>query len=645
MTKQRPNPETLLHRVQEEARKERRGKLKIYLGAAPGVGKTYEMLHDALEERANGLDVVVGIAESHGRREIEAMLKSFEILPRKAIDYRGKQLLELDLDAVLRRDPDLILVDEMAHANVPGLRHTKRWQDIRELLERGINVYTTLNVQHIESLNDDVAQIIQAPIKETVPDSMLEIADTIEIVDIPVDALLKRLQEGKVYIPQQAELAAEHFFQKGNLIALRELALRITAERVSTEVLLYRQGEGITDIWPTRDKILVCVGPKQGSLKLIRGAKRIANSLQAKWIAVYIDTPQLRSSEKKRNDAIQNLRMAEQLGAETRVLVGFDIVKEVIDFAREQNITQIMIWKQIRTRWQDWFHRNLADEMLRQSGEIDVYIMTGTQPPEKPQKISPLTQPTPWKIYGIALGIVILGTLINFMLYPFLAASNLIMVYLLGVTIVALFGRIGPSILASILSVLAYDFFFIKPFYSFAIYDIEYVFTLIVMLLVAQIISHLTILTRRQAENARLIQHQTSVLYTLSRRLSSTRGIDNLLNIGTRYIADNFDSDIVTLMPINSHLEIYGTYKPQQTLDTKEQSIAQWVYEVGQKAGFSTDTLSFSNALYVPLLASIGTIGVLRIQPRNQLLFTPEQMRLIEACANQIALALEVDRR
>lgn len=642
MSAQRPNPEKLLQRVQVEERKEKRGKLKIYLGAAPGVGKTHEMLHDAQEERAKGLDVVIGVVESHGRKEIEEMLKAFEILPRQTLDYHGKPLLEFDLDAAFKRHPGLILIDEMAHTNAPGLRHTKRWQDIKELLDRGINVYTTLNVQHIESLNDDVAQIIHAPIKETVPDSMIELADTIELVDLPPEALLKRLEEGKVYIPEQAMLAAEHFFRRGNLIALRELALRVTAAHVGTEVLLYRQDEGIKHIWPIRDKILVCVGPKPEAIKLIRAAKRIANSLQAEWLAVYIDTP--KASENSRNSAIQNLHLAEQLGAKTRVLSGFDIVNEVMNFAREQNVTQIMIWKQIRTRWQDWFRQNLADELVRQSEEIDVYIMTGIASEVKIKKITAREYSIPWKEYLIGISIVTLATVVNFIFYPYLAASNLIMVYLLGVIIVALKGQAGPSILASILSVLAYDFFFIPPFYSFAVSDVQYVFTLIIMLLVTQIISHLTIRIRNQAESARFIQHQTSELYTLSQQLSSQRGVDKLLETGVQFIADAIDGEVLALLPINDQLEIHGNTMSEQALDSKEQGIARWVYELGQMAGFGTDTLSFSKALYLPLLTSHGAIGVLRILPKQQPLFPPEKMRFLEACANQIALALEVDR-
>ncbi len=642
MVGHRLDPEQLLQRTEDEERKERRGKLKIYIGAAPGVGKTYAMLHDALEKRDQDLDVVIGVAESHGRHDIESMLKKFEIIPRQTVHYRGRACLEFDLDAALQRHPGLILIDEMAHTNVPGLRHAKRWQDIKEFLDRGIDVNTTLNVQHIESLKDDVAQIIQAPIRETVPDSMIEMANTIEVVDLPPEELLRRLQDGKIYIPQQAELATEHFFRKGNLIALRELALRTTAERVSTDVLLYRQSEGIKRIWPIKDKILVCVGPRLESLKLIRAAKRIVTSLQADWIAVYVDTPQY-SSPSKRNSAIQNLRLAEQLGAVTHVITGFDIVKEIFDFAREQNVTQIMVRKHIITRWRGFFRRNLADELVRHSGEIDVYIMTGeTSEPIAPTNRS--SRLTSWKTYGLSFAIVAIATLLNVVLYPFLAGSNLVMVYLLSLVVIARFGQISLSILASVVSVLTYDFFFVPPFYSFAVADIEYVITLVVMLVVAQIISYLTIMTRRQSESARLVQYQTTALYTLSRQLMNTRGVNQLVALGATYIADAFNCDVIALLPKKSHLEIQSCSPSKQRLNTKERSIAQWVYEMGQTAGLGTDTLAFSEALYLPLLTAQEPIGVLRIQPRTQQLFTPEQMNLLEACVNQLALALDVDR-
>ncbi|MDR3443480.1 MAG: sensor histidine kinase KdpD [Legionella sp.] len=638
--KSRPNPEQLLKRVKDEEQQENRGKLKIYLGAAPGVGKTHEMLHDALEKRNQGFDVVLGIAETHGREDIERLVQHFETLPRQTIVYRDTNCLEFNLDGAIKRHPGLILVDEMAHTNAPGLRHTKRWQDIQELLERGIDVYTTLNVQHIESLKDDVAQIIHTTIHETVPDSMLERADTIELVDLPPEDLLRRLQEGKVYFPQQAELAQEHFFRKGNLTALRELALRATAERVNSDVLWYRQGEGIKEIWPVKDKILVCVGPKPEALKLIRAAKRLAQSLQAEWLAVYIDIPS-QSVENGRNRAIKNLSLAELLGAETHVLAGFDIVKETMHFAREQNITQIMIWKHIGSRWRGWFRRNLADEIVRHSDEIDVFLMTGTST-EPPYQRNGLSKSTPWSSYGISIGVVALCTLLNAFLYDLLAPSSLVMVYLLGVTLIALLGKTGVSVLASILSVLAYDFFFIPPFYSFEVADVEYFFTLLVMLIVTQIISHLTILIRYQATSARLTQHQTTAMYTFSRKLTTTRGTNKILELGAQQIANLFNSNTLILLSKNNRLKVQTSVPLGLSLNAKELSIAQWVFDTRLPAGLGTDTLNSSDALYLPLIGSTNVQGVLRVQPQQ--LFTPEQKEFLASCANQFALALEVDR-
>lgn len=645
MIESRPDPEKILLRVQDEERKERQGKLKIYLGAAPGVGKTYQMLRDAFAQRNKGLDVVIGVAESHGREEINCMIKDFETLPRQVINYHDNKLFDFDIDAALKRNPGLILIDEMAHTNVPGQRHTKRWQDIKELLDRGINVYTTLNVQHIESLNDDVAQIIQAPVKETVPDFMIDRADAIELVDIPPEELLKRLQEGKIYIAEQAELAVDHYFRIGNLIALRALALRTTAQRVGAQVLSYRHDKNISQIWPTKEKILVCVGSGIESLKLIRAARRMATSLQAEWMAVCVDVPSFKYSEELKNKAIENLRFAQQMGAETRVLSGVDIVKVVMNFAHEQNVTQIMVWKTIRTRPRDLFFRHLADEIVRYSGEIDVYIMTGTREKKPPIKEAAVKSKISWKTYGIALSIIAFATLINAILYPYLASTNLIMVYLLSIVIVSLYGQQGPSLVASFLSILAFDFFFIPPRYNFSLIDIEYIFTLVVMLIVSQIISNLTIISRRQADVARLSEQQAYALYQLSRQLASTRGTDKLLDKGLSFISQQFENKVMAFIGENGHLNFQDKHNTAVPLSVKEQSIAQWVYDLGQSAGLGTNTLPSAEALYLPLIGSQGPIGVLRICPlQSKRLLTPEQMHLLEACANQIALAIEVDK-
>lgn len=656
MNEKRPDPEKLLERAQQEASQEQRGKFKIYLGAAPGVGKTYTMLQDAIEKRKQGFDVVIGIVETHGRKEIDAFLEKFEVLPRQKIDYHGKSLTEFDLDAALKRNPGLILMDEMAHTNVTGVRHAKRWQDIKELLDRGIDVYTTLNIQHIESLNDIVSKIIQARIKETVPDFMLESADTVELVDLPPEDLIKRLAEGKVYFPEQAVLAKDNFFRRDNLIALRDLALRVTAELIETQVLLYRQGQDLKRVLLGREKILVCVGHGLETTKLIRVAKRMAISMQSEWIAVHVDTAKLNLTEEERNKAIQHLHFAETLGAETRILTGNDIVKEIMNFAREQNITVIVLWKQVRSRFRDLFYRRLADEIVRHSGEINVYIITpnliektGTN---KFPKIKFSDRNLSWRNVGIAIGMVFIATGLNFLIYPLLPISNLIMMYLLAVTVVASFGRIVPSVLVSVLSVMAFDFFFVPPFYSFAIADIRYIFTLPIMLLVALIISNLTIFVRRQADSARFAERHTAALHTLSRQLASVRGVDKLLNIATAYLGEIFDSQVLVLLPEdnNKHKQLlikacYGTdHRYGELLNEKEQSVAQWVFDLGQMAGLGTDTLAFSKALYIPLSAPIGTIGVLRIQPvKTGYLFTPEQMHLLQFCVNQIALTLEAE--
>jgi two-component system, OmpR family, sensor histidine kinase KdpD len=641
----RKSPEESLKNIQSEEKKSTSGKLKIYLGAAPGVGKTYTMLHDAYESRKKNLDVVIGLVESHGREMIDSMISKFTIIPRQEIKYHDKSFHEFDLDAALKRNPGLILVDEMAHTNVKGLRHTKRWQDIKELLDRGIDVYTTLNVQHIESLKDDVAQIIQAPINETIPDFMLECADGIELVDLPVEDLLKRLHDGKIYIPEQLESAVGNYFRKGNLIALRELALRATAAKVETDVQSYRKSSGIKDIWPTRDKILACVNSSQESLKIIRTAKRMVTSQQAEWAAVYVDEPSIYTLKQKHNNAINNLRLAQQLGAETHVLSGNNKAQEILQYARENNVTHIIIWKDVSTKWFNVFKHHLADEVLEHSNEINVSIITGSTSEEKvPEAIR--SKRFNWKYYILATGILSTITLINHLLAPFLDGSNLIMLYLLGVAVVASFGYIGPSIFTSIISVLAFDFFFLKPNNGYDILNLRHIFTLGIMLLITNVISYLTLSKHREAKLANQVQSQTRALYSFSRQLLSTYGIDGLLSLGTSYIGEIFKADVQAFIPNSANnISIREEGKFKSISNPKEQSIAQWVYDLGQPAGLGTDTLSSNDALYLPLLASNKSIGVLKVRPQDRnTLYSPEQMVLLESCVHQFTLALEVDR-
>lgn len=641
MAQTRSDPESLLKQIQEEDNG-RQGKLKIYLGAAPGVGKTTEMLQDAALSRDKNLDVVVGIVESHGREEVTKLLNQFEILPEQILNHRKKKYHEFDLDAALKRAPGLILVDEMAHTNVPGLRHEKRWQDIKELLDRGIDVYTTLNVQHIESLKDDVAQIIQAPVKETIPDFMLELA-TIELVDLPPEELLKRLQEGKIYFPQQASLAAENFFRKGNLIALRELALRVTANRVDSDVMSYRKASGIQTIWPTMDKILVCVGPNSQSLKLIRIAKQLANSLQTEWIAVYVDTPSVFLSKTKRNLAIKNLRLAEQLGAVTHVIVGRDIVKELLKFARDSNVTQIMLSKDRSRPWKHFFRRRLADELIAQSGEMNVYIV-GSNKSAAPNQLVAEYPKIAWSYYGLSFLAVGLVSVCGLLFSSVMTSIVLSLAYLLVVTLIAITGRPGPALLTSLLSVLAYDYFFVNPVYQLKVISSHSLISMTFMFILSLLMIYWMVLKYREAKIARQIQQQTRESYDFSQKLLKTRGLQEILTFGAQYIGQFLSSHVLILLPKGEQLEIQATYPLYLNLNEKERGVAQWVYDMAQPAGLGTDTLSSAEALYIPLhTPSQPALGVLKIQPHEKGLFSPDQLRALDSFVNQLALALEVD--
>lgn len=651
MNEKRPSPDSLLQKLKAEEKTGNRGRLKIYLGAAPGVGKTFTMLEDALAKRREGVDIVAGVLESHGRAEIEEKLKNIEILPKQQVVYRDKKLEEFDIDGALRRNPSIILIDEMAHTNVPGVRHKKRWQDIKEILDKGIDVYTTLNVQHIESYSDVVSQIVHVPIKETVPDFMIDLADSIEVVDLPPQDLLRRLKEGKVYYPKQAEIAVDNFFRIGNLIALRELALKATAERVISEALLYRGGEGITSIWPLKEKILVCVGPNEESIRLIRVAKRMATTMQAQLIAVYVDIPRVRLSEQKRNQALLNLKFAERVGAETKILNGFDIVKEIMTFARKQNVTLIMVYRQIRPRFKEIFSNSLVDQIIRASGEINVHVVTGSHYNANAKNSNlnktneNLTEKPSWKVYILSLTILFLATALSFLLAPYLDKASLMLVYLLGIIIIALFGRIYVSMFSIAASVLLYDLFFIPPPLSTLFLNPQYLFTVTIMLLLSYIVSHLTILYQRQAESARIGEHYAAVVNVLAQQLVTTRGINQLLENALLYISDLFNTQVFAILPEGNHLVVRASVRTLENPNEKGMAVAQWVLDFGDIAGLGTETLPSADALYLPLKTSENILGVLALRPiPPKMNFTLEDIRLLESCARQIALALEVDR-
>jgi two-component system sensor histidine kinase KdpD len=645
MTETRPDPDALLAKVKAEEAKQIRGKLKVFFGAAPGVGKTYAMLEAGRKEGKAGADVVVGYVEPHIRPETQALVLGLDLLARRQVPYHGATLQEFDLEAALARNPQLLLVDELAHTNAPGGTHAKRWQDVEQLLQAGINVYTTLNVQHIESLNDIVAQITGVVVRETVPDSVFEAADEVELVDIAPDDLVERLREGKVYVPHQAARAIENFFRKGNLIALRELALRRMAERVNAQMEKYRLEHAISDTWPTNERLLVCIGPSPLSSRLIRSTRRIASSLKAPWLAVTVETSATaRLNDMDRQRLNQNLQLAEQLGAEAVTLSGQNLVDEVLAYARNRNVTKIIVGKSLHPRWKEFLRGSFVYELTRQSGDIDVYVITG-DPEETPPPVmrSVLKARNPANYFWAAL-VVTFCTGLGYLMYQHFELVNIVMVYLLGVVAISMrFGR-GPSIVASFLSVAAFDFFFVPPLLTFAVADTEYLFTFAVMLATGLVISTLTSRVKAQAELARKRERRIAALYSLSRELAATQDLTEIVDAVARHCGTAFDAQIAILLPDQDRrVEIKGglaanSFRP----DEKDRGVAQWVFEHDEKAGYGTMTLPGADALYLPLSVKSGTVGVMGMRPTELgRLLEPDQVHLMEAFAGQAAVAIE----
>jgi len=645
MEEHRPDPDLLLDRVRRETERSREGQLKLFFGAAPGVGKTYAMLEAARQKKREGVDIVAGLVETHGRVETEALVEGLEVLPRRNVEYRGTVLKEFDLDSALRRKPAIVLVDELAHTNAPGSRHKKRWQDVYELLGAGISVYTTVNVQHLESLNDVVSQITGINVRETVPDFLLDRADEIELIDLPPDDLLQRMREGKVYLPEQAAAAVENFFRKGNLIALRELALRRTADRVDEQMQIYRQDKGITSIWPAGERILVCIGHNPRSIRLIHAARRLAAGLRAEWIAVHVEAPsRVRSSEEDIKQLADHMRLAESLGAETAVLSGPRMSEEILTYARSRNVSRIIIGKPTHSRWKDKLFGSPLDEIVRGSGDIDVYAISGdlAEPHQhNRQKTRPrVARKREWVL---SILVVALGTGVAALMSAYFESVDLVMVYLLGIVIAANRTSTWPALFATLSSIAAFDFFFVPPYYTFAVNDVRHVVTFIVMFIISLVISRLTLRVRQQAESARTRERRTAALYLLSRDLVRERGTERLSELAIKHISDVFDSQVVILVPDeHNRLAISAGGSSIFTPDQQDLSVAQWVFEHRQPAGLSTDTLPGAKALYLPLIASGGPVGVVGIEPRTAGdVFEPEQLHYLEAFANQAAIALE----
>ena len=645
----RPDPDQLLAMVQREEVRHAKGKLRIFLGMCPGVGKTYSMLEAARLKKIEGVDMLVGVVETHGRGDTEALLYDLDILPRKVIEYRGRELTEFDLDAALKRHPELVLVDELAHTNAPGSRHGKRWQDVEELLDNGIDVWTTLNIQHLESLSDVVAQITGVRVQESVPDTLIERADSVMLVDLPPEDLRQRLREGKVYIPQQAERAARNFFREGNLMALRELALRATAQRANTEVLVYRHDRSIQATWPTSERILVCVGPSPNSARLVRAAKRLAAGLHAPWMALSIQTGSM--SEAARDSALNHLKKAEELGAQTFVITGQNVARETVEFARGQNVTKIVVGKPERRGLRDYFAGSPVDRLILLSGEIDVYVIRG-EAGEAEERPAPArsSRGISWGRYARALLALAGITAVNFLIYPYFDLANLIMVSLLGVVGVAVWLGRGPAIFVSAVSVLLFDFCFVTPRFAFAVSDVRYLVTFGVMFLVAAVMSSMASRIKRQAESAGMLERQSAAQAALSRDLVATRGQNNILATASRHLADVFELHSFFLLPDESGRLVTRSKPPGgQPLHGKDMSVAQWVLANGKQAGRGSATLPDTDMVFMPLKGAGGVmVGVAGLMPglpqAEENLKLPDRQRLLEAFINQIAMALEVDR-
>jgi two-component system sensor histidine kinase KdpD len=644
MNEQRPDADELLKRVKEEEARAGHGTLRVFFGAAAGVGKTYAMLLAAHEQRENNVDVVVGWVETHGRVETEALLEGLEILPPRVIEYRDAQLKEFDLDAALRRRPTLILVDELAHTNVPGSRHPKRWHDVRELLDAGINVYTTVNVQHLESLNDIVTQITGVAVHETVPDSVFAEADDVELIDIPPDDLRQRLKDGKVYMPDQAQQAITNFFRKGNLIALRELALRRTADRVDEQMRRYRRDHAVPETWPAAETVMVCVNLHPRGVRLVRAAKRIAEGLHAKWVAVYVQTPEhLRLPDSERDRVEHTLRLAEQLGAETVTLRGARVGQEILSYARTRNVTKIVVGKPLRSRLKELVFGSVVNDLVNGSGEIDVYVITGETAGGRPLMPRVFRRTSPWSAYAKGAGVVALTTGVAALTVSWLSHSNIPMVYLLGVLFVAASWGRGPAVLAAALSVLSYDFFFVEPYLTMSVSDPRELITFVVLFVTALVTGTLTVMIREQAEAARQGEQRTAALYAMSRELMTYHRVANLASVAARHIQQLSNSQVAVLLPdAEGHLTLQTGEEGAFVMEAKDAGVAQWVVDHGQRAGLGTETLPDAGALYLPLIASRGVIGVLAVRPdQPRRLLAPDQMHLLEAFTNQVAAAIE----
>jgi two-component system, OmpR family, sensor histidine kinase KdpD len=629
---QRPSPEALL----EAARREegRVGKLRIFVGAAPGVGKTYEMLQQAHARKKDGYDVVIGVVETHGRRETEALVNGLEIVPRRRIDYKGQWLEEMDLDAIIARRPQLVLVDELAHTNVEGSRHPKRYLDVEELMSRGIHVYTTINIQHIESLNDVVAQITHVRVRETVPDAVFDRADAVELVDLTPDDLIQRLKEGKVYVPKQAERALEHFFSPANLTALRELALRRTAERVDEQLLSQMQAHAIPGPWAAGERILVCISEDPRCAGLVRYAKRLADRLHGPWTALYVEGRRaMQLGEEERDRIADTLRLAEALGGEAVTLPAADrgIAEDVVRYAQANNVTQIIIGKSTRSRWFEMVHGSVVHDLVRRSGNISVHVIAGDtvagEPvPKKSVRAAERDDPFNPRPYIAALVAIAIATGFGELIQDLIGIGNVDLIFLTAIVAVAVRFGLLPSLLASVASAMAYNFFFLPPIYTLTITDPNNV--------VAR--------GRTQAKAATERARVTESLYSFSRKLAGAGTLDDVLWATAYQTALLLKVRVMLLLPEHETIAVKAGYPPEDILDDADLAAARWAWENDHAAGRGSDTLPGAKRLFLPMHTGRGAVAVMGIDSdKPGPLLTTDQRRLLDALLDQGALAIE----
>jgi two-component system sensor histidine kinase KdpD len=639
----RPAPEALL----EEAKKEGRGRLKIFLGACPGVGKTYAMLEAARERRREGTDVVVGVVETHGRAETEALLRGLEVLPRRRLMYRGRVFAEMDLDALLWRRPRLAVVDELAHSNVEGSRHVKRHQDVEELLGAGIDVFTTLNVQHVESLNDVVERISGVRVRETLPDKVLELADEIELVDLPPDALIQRLREGKVYVPDQAGRAMQHFFGKGNLTALRELAMRVAAERIDAEMVNYMRAHAIAGPWPAQDRLLVCINESPVAKKLVRTAKRMAERARMPWIAVNVHTPRNDSLSDEAKDRIaEALRLAETLGGEAfTVHAESNVAHELLAFARSHNVSRILLGRPRRRRLSGWLREHVSRRLLSQAGPFEITTVAPEDAPAADRMIeaTPPARAPDLRAFGWATLAVAVAIAVSHVADRFLPLANLSLIFLMAVLFAAIRFGLWPSVYTALVSFVAYNFFFTEPHHTFMVENRGDVLTVVFFLVVAVIVGNLAARLQAQVEAMRMTARRTANLYDFSRRIAGAVSPNDVQWAAVHHVASTLQCHSLVLLPREGErLEIASGYPPEDQMSPTAWGAAHWAWAHEQAAGWGSGTLPASEWLFLPLRTGRGALGLLGVafeSAKRQL--TPEQRHLLEALVDQVAVAIE----